>query len=500
MPKDINLLDLMEKEEINKFNKNNQEEKLKKPKRKRKLLAYISIFFIVAFVLFSANANISDQNTSSWIDKIPIIGKFKHLVESADKELKGEQEDRINILLLGMGGKNHQGGYLTDTIILASLQPSAKKAAMLSIPRDTTIPMEDIGWRKINNINAFAEAKNPGSGGMAVSQAISDVLDIPIDYYVRIDFAGFVKIIDELGGIEINVENTINDYSYPVMGMEKAEPYESRFKRLYIEKGIQKMDGDLALEYSRSRHTPGVEGSDFGRGRRQQIVLQAIKEKMLSTNFLFQPNKIMNIINEAQAHFSANLKIWEIIKLWDMFKDVKESDISNKALDNSANGLLVDMINEDGAYILVPRSGDFAEIQYMVSNIFSNAPIRTKEVVLNENSSVEVRNGTWINGLASKVALDIEKYGFNVIRVGSCSRQDFQKSVIYDLTYGEKMKSLTVLKEKTNANVSMGMPQWLIDEIAGELTQETNPVQPDFILILGQDADPTASGVENTEK
>ncbi len=493
----------MEKEdkEINKFNKNAKEKKIKKPKRKRKFLAYAFIFFIVVCVLFSANANISEQGeSSSWIDRIPIIGKMKHLVESVDKKLKGEDEDRINILLLGMGGKNHQGGYLTDTIILASLQPSAKKAAMLSIPRDTTIPMESKGWRKINNINAFAEAENPGSGGMAVSQAIGDILNIPIDYYVRIDFAGFIKIVDELGGIEVAVENTISDYSYPVMGMEEAEPYESRFEHLYIEKGHQEMDGSLALKYARSRHTPGVEGSDFGRGRRQQKVLQAVKEKVLSMNFLLQPNKIMNIIDEAQEHFSSNLKIWEIIKLWDMFKGVKESDISNKALDNSPNGLLVDMINESGAYILVPRSGDFAEIQYMVSNIFSNAPITAKKIVIDENTSVEVRNGTWVNGLASKVALDIGKYGFDVVRLSSCSKQNFQKSVIYDLTYGEKMKSLTVLKEKTGANVSFGLPEWLINDLTEELAEEKNPVQPDFILVLGQDADPAASGADNVEE
>jgi len=153
----------------------------------------------------------------------------------------------------------------------------------------------------------------------------------------------------------------------------------------------------------------------------------------------------------------------------------------------------------DGAYILVPRSGDFAEIQYLFNNIFSDAPLETKTRVSTEKASIEVRNGTWINGLASEKALDLEIYGYDIVRVGNCSRQNFEKSVIYDLTYGKKMESLTILKERTKANVSFDLPQWLMDDISKQLVEEINPIMPDFILILGQDADETLSGVENIE-
>ena len=92
---------------------------------------------------------------------------------------------------------------------------------------------------------------------------------------------------------------------------------------------------------------------------------------------------------------------------------------------------------------------------------------------------------------------DLEKYGFDIIRVGNTSQQNFEKSVIYDLTYGGKIQALTILKNKTNANVALGMPQWLIDDLAKEISKETKPIQPDFILVLGRDADKTQSGVEN---
>lgn len=474
----------------------------KKSKRKIiiKLFIYFIIFIIVAFLIFSSRITSSDQNKGSWINRIPIISSIKHLVESADKKLKGEKDDRINILLLGMGGKNHEGGYLTDTIMLASLEPSTKKVSLLSIPRDMTIPMEGMGWKKINSINAYAEVASIGSGGIAVSQAVSDILNIPIDYYVRIDFDGFINIVDELGGIKIDVENTLDDSSYPIMGMEEAEPYESRFEHLYIEKGKQKMDGALALKFARSRHGKNGEASDFARARRQQLIIEATKDKLLSKWTLFKPAMISNIINEVQNHISTNLKIWEIVKLWNIVKNVEKNNITNRVLDNSPNGLLVSMITEEGAYILYPRSGDFREIEYLVHNIFSDVPIEMKKIVITEKATIEIRNGTWINGLASKTALDLEKYKFDVIRIGNSSRQNFQKSVIYDLSFGEKIESLTILKEKTNANVSFELPQWLQDDIAKDLSEEINPEQPDFILILGQNADKGNSGAENTER
>ncbi len=462
-----------------------------------KTISYITIFAFVVFIVFSSQILISGQGSTSWIAKLPIISTVRHLVESADKSLKGEDRGRINILLLGVGGKGHDGGLLTDTIMLASLDTREKKAALLSIPRDLSVPMEGKGWRKINNINAFAEVQAKGSGGLAVSQAVGDILDIPIDYYLRLDFNGFVNIIDELGGIKVDVENTLSDKRYPILGKEDAEPYEDRFEYLYIEKGRQKMDGELALKYVRSRHAAGVEGSDFARSRRQQKVLEAVKDKMLSKYVLFKPRMIANIINELDESVSTNLKIWEMVKLWSVAKDIKSEDIANKGLDNSPNGLLFDMITKEGAYVLVPRSGDFTEVQYMVNNIFSDAPVETKKRVITEDTSIEVLNGTWVNGLASQVAVDLEKYGFEIVRMGNFNQQNFKKSVIYDLTYGEKINSLTILKDKTGADVNFGLPEWLIADLAEQFSAEENTKQPDFILIIGQDADSSASGAEN---
>jgi polyisoprenyl-teichoic acid--peptidoglycan teichoic acid transferase len=461
-------------------------------------MAFVLTFLLVAYIIFAFNKTPSKES-GSWFYNLPFISQIKHLVESADVKLKGDDRDRINIVLLGIGGKNHDGGLLTDTIILASLSPGEKKLSLLSIPRDLAVPIENMGWQKINSVNAYAEMKTPGSGGLAVSQTISDVFQIPVDYYLTIDFMGFEKIIDDLGGVKINVENTFDDYKYPILGNEDAN-WEERWEHLHIEKGEQVMDGRLALKYVRSRHALGVEGSDFARSRRQQKVLEAVKEKVLSLNILFKPNLVYQMISDINENHSTNLKIWEIIKLWGLIKDIKSENIISRVLDNSPSGLLIDSVGLDGAYLLSPKSGDFSEIQYLVDNIFADAPLTDKEKVKLEPATVEIRNGTWINGLASQVALDLEKYGFKIARIGNSSQQNFQKSVIYDLTYGEKIQALTILKNKTNANVALGMPEWLISDLAKEMAKEkeAKPIQPDFIIILGQDADTTQSGVENT--
>jgi hypothetical protein len=102
-------------------------------------------------------------------------------------------------------------------------------------------------------------------------------------------------------------------------------------------------------------------------------------------------------------------------------------------------------------------------------------------------------------GLANRASMDLEKYGFDIIGVGNSSRRNFDKSVIYDLAFGEKMKSLSVLKEKTGADVTFELPEWLKDDIAKEQEASEDKEKPDFILVLGQDADKTNSGTENKE-
>jgi len=454
-----------------------------------KIIAFILAFFVVFFVFFYLKGSVSDQSSLSWINKIPIIGQLKQLAESSSSPLKGESRGRINILLLGIGGKGHDGAQLTDTMMVASLDLKNNKAAMLSIPRDLVVPIDNVGWKKINNVNAYAEMSEVGSGGNAASQAVSSMLNAPIDYYVKVDFDGFVKIVDELGGINVCVDRAFDDYTYPAEGQEANPVWEARFEHLHFDTGCQSMSGTLALKYARSRHALGPEGTDFARAARQQKVIQAIKEKALSRETLFSPKKLLNIINDLSDHIQTNLNIMEMGKLWSLSKDIKREAISTRVLDNSPAGLLMDATGLDGAYTLVPRAGNFNEVQYLFANIFETAPEAQKAKVGEEKAKIQILNGTWISGLAGRTALDLEKYGFDVVGTANCSKQNFERSVIYDLTFGNKKESLTLLKEKTNANVSFTLPNWLKDDLARGAASGTAKLQPDLILIVGQDLD-----------
>ena len=460
-----------------------------------KTLIYTLVFMIGLFILFYVNSNLTKSDTLAWINKIPVIGQIKTFAETSSTPLKGEERGRINILFLGIGGEGHAGANLTDTIIVFSIDTKDKKISMLSIPRDLSIPIENMGFRKINNVNAYAEMSEKGSGGAATSQAVGNILKAPIDYYARVDFDGFVKIIDYFGGVEIDVENTFDDYTYPAEGQENNPVYVNRFEHLHFDKGVQIMDGKRALKYARSRHSLSVEGTDFARARRQQKVIQAIKDKAMSAGTLTNPALIANILGQLNANVDTNLKLGEMIKVWQLTKDVKKEDIISKVLSNSPEGLLMDTTGYDGAYLLTPRAGNFSEVQYLFNNIFKTAPDSVKNKIEGEGAKVKVLNGTWISGLAGKLATDLGKYNFIIVGIGNCSRQNFEKSVIYDLTFGAKKDSLETLKKKTNANVSYTLPDWLKTDLKNEVASGTAS-QPDLILIVGQDMDTSYNSLD----
>ena len=480
------MIDFKQKmEEVEKLEKKNninnaENEQLLKNRKRKRLTTYIIAIIVIALV-FSGKIIMSSQNATGWIPKIGFLNKFKSLVPIAEKQLIGEESDRINILLLGMGGEGHDGAYLTDTIMLASLRPSSKQVALISIPRDLTTPAS--GWKKINSVNAYAEQQLPGSGSEAATRAIEETLQTPTTYYIRIDFAGFERMIDEIGGVEIFVENTFDDYTYPIGGQEDNPNYYSRFEHLHFDAGLQKMNGSLALKYARSRHAYGPEGSDFARAKRQQLLLEAVKEKLLSRQTLLNPVILGKLISEFNQDVSTNLSTWEILRLWDLFKDVKKGQIINKVLSDAPDGYLMAGKGQDGAYILTPRSGDFTEIQDMVQNVFNSQPTLNQEVIepITDSASIFIANGTWVTGLASKVSGQLEQYKYQIIGTGNAIERNYEQSVVYDLTNGDKNESLVILKKITGATQAFNSPSWLEPYKTGE-------TKSDFLLILGTSA------------
>ncbi len=453
----------------------------KKSKKQKRITAYITALIVIAIIL-SGRVIMSSQDASSWLPGSSFFNKLRHLVPSADKGLQGEDEDRVNILLLGIGGEGHDGAYLTDTIMLASIKPSTKQVSLISIPRDLSAPINGGNWRKVNNINAYAEMAEPGSGGPKTMEAFSQLLEIPIHYYVRVDFQGFIDIVDELGGIEVNVENTLDDYSYPILGQEDNPDYYARFEHLHIDSGWQKMDGSLALKYARSRHAYGPEGSDFARARRQQLIMEAVKKKLLSRQTLMNPIMIGRLLNDFGRSVSTNLDVWEMLRLWDLVKDIDRSQIINRVLSDAPDGLLVSSTGIDGAYILIPASGNFSQIRSLVRDIFGSAPAWSGSEEKTEKAKIIIQNGTWINGLAAKMSDQLDSSEFEIIKTENASTRDYNHSIVYDLSYGKMDEALNALKKSSGATQAYDSPAWL------KSYQSGNSSDPDFILILGTDA------------
>jgi LCP family protein required for cell wall assembly len=431
-----------------------------------KLLFYPAIFLTIFVLIFSFQIIFSGDSLGDNLERINIFG----LGQNKDRLLKGESDDRVNILLLGMGGEGHPGAYLTDTIIIVSIRPSDGKVAMISIPRDLSVPIPGYGWHKINYANHFGEQKDPGNGGEFASEVISKVFDIPINYYARVDFDGFTKLIDELGGVKINVENAFSDSEFP------TDDY--GYQTVSFKTGWQKMSGETALNFARSRHGSNGEGSDFARSKRQQKVLQAIKDQALSFTTFLSYRKITAMLDFYKEHVATNLNAWEMFRMAKLAKKINKDAITNVVLDDSPTGLLY-ATNINGAFLLFPKDMSYYQLQQTVKYAFDPA----KEIKAKEKVKLEIQNGTKVEGLAYRTTIDLRNKGYEVTKFSNCIKQDFAKTVIYDLTNGQQSDALTDLKNEFNANVATEKPDWL----------QTEPAQSDFIIILGLDADTSLS-------
>ena len=484
---------------------------LEVPKKKKKFISKLVLYLLIIFVILGISSGFgvitSSENLAKTLGNVSLWGQLMHLITpgAQEQKLAGEIDDRVNILLLGIGGSGHDGPYLSDTNIIVSIKPSTKQVAMISVPRDLLAPIPGYGWRKINEADSYGEIINSGQGGEFTKQVFSTVFGIPIQYYVRLDFSGFEQIVNDLNGITINVDNTFDDYEYPVPGMETATT-SLRYEHLHFDKGVQHMDGATALKYVRSRHAYGVEGSDFARSRRQQKVLVAIKDKGMSFETLLNPYKISRVMDTLSQDLATNLQAWEMIKLYNLGKDIKEDEIIRQVIDGQS-GYLVDGITENGAYVLKPRTGNYTEIQNLVKNIFNtfdSAPVadatnlsatltvpKTTTIVKPTNTTttsaeelatkakIQVMNGTQITGLASKTSTTLKNGGYSIVKFGNAPTRDYQKTVVYNLTGNS---AATDIANLINGEIANTIPNWV-------MATSSSPVsgQAEILVILGQD-------------
>lgn len=252
---------------------------------------------------------------------------------------------RFNVVLLGIGGENHPGGTLTDSIQVASVDTINKKIGFTSVPRDLYVMVPGKGRTKINEAYSTGERSKKGGGGLIVRQILENVTGAPISNFVVIDFAGAKELIDQLGGIDVNVPKALNDPLYPDERQIGYSPFSVRA-------GMQHMNGSTALKYARSRETT----SDFDRSARQQIIMDAIKDKALSMGVLTNPMKVNGMMGVLGKHLQTDLTIDQVRALIAIYKDAGDSN--HAVLDTSDKlGLLQSGSDAGGRYINYPVLG-----------------------------------------------------------------------------------------------------------------------------------------------
>lgn len=233
-----------------------------------------------------------------------IISLFQDPIEHLD-----HSSNRTNFLLLGIKGENEiDVKDLADTMILASYDHSTNQVTIISVPRDLWV---DSLKTKINAVYHYGQQRDPPAGLSLVQASIQETLGLSIHYTSVINFNSFVEVIDLLNGIEVDVETAFTDSLFPIPGRENSYPIESRYETISFTKGKIMMDGETALKFVRSRHAEGDEGTDFARGKRQQLVIKALRQKLLSTSTLLDKNLRQKLLGVVQENLNTNLVLDE---------------------------------------------------------------------------------------------------------------------------------------------------------------------------------------------
>jgi polyisoprenyl-teichoic acid--peptidoglycan teichoic acid transferase len=355
---------------------------------KRKILKHVWVvraaiavlIFLVVYSMFLASSALWRKHNMELYWSLA-----KDFVFTPTEKIKSD-EGRTNILILGKGGESHESPDLTDTIMLASiyhpktsgfagLRDSGESAqiTLISLPRDIWL---DELRDKLNSAYYWGNKKE-SNGGINLSKSnVESILGKPISYVVVIDFNGFKAVIDELGGVPVEVVNAFEDRRYPLPGKENDLcdgdiKYSCRYETISFEKGVMNMDGETALKFVRSRHAEGDEGTDFARAARQQQVIAGIKKKILSQEIITSPKKM--------------LAVWEVVKSY------TQSDLDPPALailtrrglqaKENINSYVLpqDMLinppyipKYDNLYVFIPKNGSWENVHSWVDCVLKN--------------------------------------------------------------------------------------------------------------------------------
>ncbi|MDD2536916.1 MAG: LCP family protein [Candidatus Absconditabacteria bacterium] len=388
----------------------------KSPKNLIKILVLIMgiiLIFAFSFALVSQFKNIVSSISESTIGFVS---------KTVGTEMQRDEYGNINILFLGYGGADHRGGFLTDSMMVASRNPDIGEVIMFSIPRDLWVQNSlTQAQGRINSVfsQMYGKTKDIHEAASGFTLQMEEMLGMQIPYYATIDFSAFKEVIDTLGGIDIDVPESIYDPYYPADNMIDYQTF-------HIEAGPQHLDGTTALKYARSRYTT----SDFSRSLRQQLIIEAVKDKLLDSGLSI--SNAQELYNHYVSYVNTNISFQEM--LWTVqylpqlgkftsFGFTIECSLGNFKATKAACFLYNpsrDLFG--GASIMLPMGAtannikNYDQMQGFIDFILSN------QAWLQENPSIEVINAidkTYVRtkklsgvAFAGQLASKLKRYGF----------------------------------------------------------------------------------------
>jgi LCP family protein required for cell wall assembly len=392
--------------------------------------------------------------------------------------LRGENRGRVNILLAGNSADDpgHEGGTLTDSIMIVSIDTRHHTAFLMSIPRDLWVDIPGGGHQKINAAYSVGQADHfnqPGypKGGMGLlEKVVQQNLDIPVDYYALVNYGALRDSVNAVGGVKFTVHS-----SDPRGLYDPSIDYRTHGPLVNLSNGTHKLNGEQALDLARARGDAygsyGFGNSDFQRTQDQRELLIALKNKAFTPGVIANPAKLTSLFDAVGKNVKTDFKLPEVRRLYDLTKQINSRNIKSLSL-NDANGkdLLTSYTTADGESALIPAAGidDFSAIQAFVHQQTSSNP------VVRENASIAVLNATGVGGLASQERTKLRVKNLNVTGIGD-ALSDQATTTIIDNSHGKKSATHQLLKQ-----------------LFGDHFTNTNPYKgmygnADFIVLLGKD-------------
>ncbi len=388
--------------------------------------------------------------------------------------LRGESEGRTNILILGKASEHTPGQKLTDTIMVASLDFARKKIGIISLPRDLSVTLPEKGLS--TKLNALYQYDLRDKTGMeTVGTAVSDITGLPLHYFVALDYDGFINVIDALGGVSVYVERDLLDTRFPGPNYS--------YETFEIKKGWRDLDGETALKYARERHSD-PEG-DFGRSKRQQDILAAIRDKASSLKVLLNPLAIGTLIDTLGEHVRTDITPEDIRSFIGVAREFDTKNIATSVVDAWKKESLLRVshvqVGPVAMFVLVPRTGNWSETRALASNLFDLEKMKEKKTAIEtEAARIAIRNESGIDSLESKVrTLLTDDLGMKNITLLPPAKETIVREVSRVFDTGDSRAAHTRNE--------------LIETLSLQYEKENNPIDNndagtyDIIIALGKD-------------